>query len=44
MWLNEVKSFNEIPQFAKEFLNEKTRIELLFKLLNGEPNKNLEIK
>jgi ribonuclease BN (tRNA processing enzyme) len=42
LWLKEIDSFSEIPLFFQSFLKNKSCKELLFKVLSGEPDKDVD--
>jgi len=44
LWLKEIDSFQEIPLFFQIFLKNKSCKELLFKVLSGEPDKDVDTK
>lgn len=44
LWLKEIDSFSEIPLFFQIFLKNKSCKELLFKILSGEPDKDVDNK
>lgn len=42
LWLKEIDSFSEIPLFFQSFLKNKSCKDLLFKVLSGEPDKDVD--
>lgn len=44
LWLKEIDSFSEIPLFFQIFLKNKSCKELLFKVLSGEPDKDVDAR
>lgn len=42
LWLKELESFSDLPLFFQMFLKNKRCKDLLFKILAGEPNKNMQ--
>lgn len=44
LWLKEVDSFAEIPLFFKTFIKNRSCKDLLFKVLSGDPDKDVDAR